>query len=1202
MPDQQVGSERRHATPGEVRLLGPVRLIGPRGPVALPDGAGALLGLLALRPNEAVPDAELLAALVGREGLARTGARPLHRAATLLAAALTGCGSPGTLEVRPTGYLLRMPSGRIDASRFSRLADRARQRMAAGELRAAARLFRAALAVWPEPLPAPSAGRRIDRSAGADLGAGAGPGAGAGVGGAGLAGTGTGTGETSLPGPSAAPDRSVGAAPGGGAAGDPYRLCPSGWAAAELARLRQARVDAFEQRWECAMRLAVAAHNAAGGPVADRTVVAAGATAARVARAAVAELDRAVATHPLRARLWELLLVAAYLHQGRRAAAEVHQRAQHVFREQLGVEPAGRVCVLAAAVRAGELPEDWATGPAAVSGPEVPVDPSTHRERPAARLPVPLTALLGRDALLHVVAERLDRHRLVTLTGTGGAGKTRLAVAAAGAVTDRPVWFVDLTAVESPVRVPQAVAAALGVPDVGRDVVETLAADLGPDRALLVLDNCEHLVSGCAELVDRLLSRCPGLRVLATSRIALRLGVESLIRVPALGVPEVGAGHSLAALAAHPATRLFLERARDCAGRPVPEASAEAVVRLCAELDGLPLAIELAAARTPMLTVPEIVGRLRTGVRLLRSPDPRPADRHRSVAAAVESSLCLLDTDARRLFDRLAIFTGGFDAEAARSIGGPSAPAALTALVEASLVEPLPSGPAPHAGTSGPGQSGPAGKSGSGDVTHAGVSGPGDVTHAGTSGPGQSGPAGKSGSGDVTPAGKSGPGDVTHAGAAGPGEGGQPRYRMLEPVRRYALDRLVGSGAEVAARQALARYCLQLAQHADARLRGAARDRWLARLRAEEPNLRSAMTWLAEAGAAGPAHGDLRLAAALAMYCRLAGNYREGHAWLATALARHPDAPAALRCRAGIGAAMLAMLACDYPAATRHAELARAACRATGDRRAEAQLAQILGSVAREQARYAESAAQLATAGAIFADCADEWAEAQVTELRGFTAWLAGDLDRADARLWASLRRHERLGDRLAAASALTNLGAVALYRGDIDRASALLDVALRRYSATGFPEGVGWAHNLRGLVELRGGRTGRAGRHLRLSLAAHRQVGDRWRTASVLEALAEVARQDGDPVRGARLLGAADRIRAEIGAPVPACERADTEATGRALRAQLDLPAHLSGHGGGFAPAYRYGREASLDAVLAGDRGPGRRRAGQWPESAFGS
>ncbi|MBE1492298.1 ATP-binding protein [Plantactinospora soyae] len=1199
VPGQQANTDRPVTTGGEVRLLGPVRLIGPDGPVALPDESRLLLGLLALRAGEPVPDAELLAA-IGTSGTARTRAddptspcapvdgpghtgaavdgptspcaavdgpghtgaavdgptsprapvdgprharaavdgavradvRILDRPATLLAAALADCGSPDALEIGPAGYRLRLPGSRIDAHRFIRLVARARRRMAAGDLPAAGRLFGAALATWSDPAtPGPGTGLVPDPAVVTCSGT-LPPGARPEIVPPSVTCPGTGvapepavvTCSGTLP-PGARPEIVPPTVPGSPeptgqplaeAGGEPlrgHRLCPSGWAAVEVRRLRQARFDAFEDRWECLLRLAVSAYAAAGGPVADRSVVAAGAAGTRLARTAVGELSVAVAGRPLRARLWELLLVASFLADGRRAAAQVQRRAREVFSEQLGVEPAGRICALAEAAQRGELPEDWATGQRGEPVPEAGTGRPASRARAAARLPVPLTALLGREDLLDVVGQRLDQHRLVSLTGTGGAGKTRLAVAAAGRVTDRPVWFVDLTAVESPVRVPQAVAAALGVPDLGRDLVEALVADLGAVPALLVLDNCEHLVTGCAELVGRLLSQCPGLRVLATSRVALRVPGESRIRVPALAVPEPASGHDIAALRAHPATRLFLERAHEFSGRPVPEASAEAVVRLCAELDGLPLAIELAAARTPMLSVNEITTRLRADVRLLRSSDPRTPDRHRSIAAAVESSLAQLEPDACRLFDRLSICAGGFDAELAEAMGGASAPADLAALVEASLAEPLPGEPAESSPTSGQ-----------------------------------------------------------------PSEAMPVRYRMLAPIRRHALSRLVASGAEVAARQDLATYCLGLAERADAQLRGAVQDRWLSRLRAEDSNLRSAMTWLAEAGAGGPVHGDLRLATALSMYCRLEGHYRDGHRWLAGALARHPAAPPALRARAGIGAAMLAMLRCDYPAAIEHAKLARTACRGTGDRRTQARVELILGSVAREQARYAESARHLATAGAIFAECDDEWGEAQTTELRGFTAWLAGDLDRAYSRLRASLRRHERLGDALAAASALMNLGAVALYQGDIDRASSLLDVALRRHSAIGFPEGVGWAHNLRGLVELRGGRTRQAAGHLRISLAEHRRVGDLWRTASVLEALAEVARLEGEPIRGARLLGAADRIRAEIGAPVPACERPDAEATERALRAQLDGPTR----------SRRAGRT----------RAEGRPGAGGWPRT----
>jgi predicted ATPase len=871
------------------------------------------------------------------------------------------------------------------------------------------------------------------------------------------------------------------------------------------------RVDAVEEHWTGRLREAVAAYVAAGGPVADRAVVAAGAAGARLARDAAGELEAALVRHPLRARLWELLLVATFLGSGRRAAAEVERRARTVYREQLGTEPAGRIGALAEAIRLGRLTEDWAERPEPDPIPAVEARPPADRPRPAARLPVPLTPLLGREELLDTVEARLRDHRVVTLTGAGGVGKTRLAVAAAARITDRPVWFVDLSPVDSPARVPQAVAAALGVPKVDADAAEAVAADLGTVEALLLLDNCEHLVAGCAELVVRLLAACPGLRVLATSRVSLRLPGESRIRVPTLAVPPPAAGHSIAALATHPATRLFLDRAERVCGRPVPEESAEAVVQLCAELDGLPLAIELAAARTPLLSVAEIVARLRADVRLLGSPRPTGPDRHRSIAAAVESSLAQLDSRACWLFDRLAVCVGGFDPALARALGCAAAPAALAALAEASLVEPVP------------------------------------TTRAA-------------------------PTDAV-ATEPPPADPDRVRYRMLGPIRRHAQARLAASGDEAAAWRALATYCLRLAGQADARLRGADQQEWLARLRTEEANLRGVLRWLTEAGADGPEHGDLRLAAALAMYWRLEGHYREGHDWLAGALERHPAAPAALRARAGIGAAMLAMLSCDYPAAIRHAELARGACRAAGDRRGEAQVEQILGSVAREQGRYVESSRHLAAAGAIFAECGDDWGEAQIVELRGFTAWLSGDLDRAESRLRASQRRYEALGDPISAASALMNLGAVALYRGETDRASALLDVALRRHSAIGFPEGVGWAHHLRGLVELRAGRPLRAAAHLRAGLAAHRRVGDRWRTASVLEALAEVARLDGDPVRGALLLGAAERIRAEIGAPVPACERPDVARTRRGLRALL---------GDRYPQICRRGHGLGTDALLA--------------------
>ena len=967
--------------PGQVRLLGPVELAGPGGPVPLATGARRLLAALGLRGGEIVSWAQLGAA--GLDPVA------LDRDAAALAGALARAGLRGVLQTRASG--MRLGGRHIDAARYQDELRRARSRRTAGDLPAAIALYDRALARW--------------RS------------------------------ETPLDG-----------------------IALTSWAAAEAKRLRDSRTRAREERWDCVLRVSGEAIRASGAPVADRAAVRAGIEAAKAAEVAAAELEAGVVRHPLRERRWELLLTATLLSRGRAAARSVYERAVRTFADQLGVEPGERLRALAAAAERGDIAEL----PAAPR-------PVPRAPRRVAAPPVPLTSLLGRDALLDDIGARLAGHRLVTLVGPGGAGKTRLAIAAAGVVGGSVAWFVDLSVVDRPVRVPGAVAETLGLrEDPGLDPVDAIAEEIGEHDVLLVLDNCEHLVTGCGELARQLLARCPGLRILATSRAPLRADDESIVAVPPLPLPTAAAGHTLADLATHAATRLFLERAQARSGRPVPEGSADAVAQLCAELDGLPLAIELAAARTPLLSVSEIVARIRTDQRLLHSPDPTTPARHRTVAAAVESSLEQLAPDVQAFFERLAVFAGSFDTAAADAVraGTSSDPTALDQLVNASLVE-------------------------------------------------------------------------ANAG----------RYRLLMPIRRHALARL---HADVpAARTAHAAHYLRVAEAADADLRGHAQEAGLARLRADAANMRAAVAWLAEARPIAVPYGDLRLATALAMFCRIEGHYREARGWLAAALARHPRAPALLRGAAAADAAMLAMLLCDYPAAAEYAGSARAAYRALGDRRAEARVEMILGSVARERAQYEASAAHLDKAAAIYVECGDELGEARAVQLRGFTAWLAGDFDRAELRLRACRRWFERLGDAEAAASALMNLGAVALYRGDTDRATSLLDAALERYAALGFPEGVGWAHNLRGLVELRTGRADRAEEHLALSLATHRKVGDRWRTASVLEALAEVHRRD-DPTRAAELMADASRIRAEIGAPVPACERPDTEATAAALRAAL--------------------------------------------------
>ena len=302
---------------------------------------------------------------------------------------------------------------------------------------------------------------------------------------------------------------------------------------------------------------------------------------------------------------------------------------------------------------------------------------------------------------------------LLTLTGAGGMGKTRLALQVAADALEQysdGVWLAGLGALADPALVPQAVASVLGVrEEPGRPLAATLAAHLRGQRLLLVLDNCEHLLDACARLADALLQACPDLRILATSRAALGLAGETVWRVPSLPVPAAGgedgappagirdAVPDAAGLARYAAVRLFCERA--AAVRPgfaLTAASGAAVAQVCARLDGIPLAIELAAARVRVLPPRQLLARLDDRFRLLTGGSRTALPRQQTLRATVEWSYALLDDAERRLFARLAVFAGGFPLEAAEAVGAdtdgvgiapPEVLELLTRLVDGSLVE-----------------------------------------------------------------------------------------------------------------------------------------------------------------------------------------------------------------------------------------------------------------------------------------------------------------------------------------------------------------------------------------------------------------------------------------------------------------------------------------------------------------------------------
>jgi predicted ATPase len=372
----------------------------------------------------------------------------------------------------------------------------------------------------------------------------------------------------------------------------------------------------------------------------------------------IGELEGLAGEYPVRERLWRLLVLALY-RCGRQAdALAAYRRARAVLAEELGIEPGEELRALEQAVLRQQVP--------------------AAPRRAQHNLPARLTSFVGREQELAALDEMVAGARLVTVTGAGGAGKTRLAVEFAAAAADRfgdGAWLAGLAGITDPGLVPAQVMAALGVRQTSETpVIEALRYRLRTAELLLVLDNCEHLPGACAALAADLLGTCPGLRVLATSREPLGVPGEAVFPVPPLAVPPEGSDPEV--LAAAPAVRLFL--ARSALARPGAGAAPPAVVaRICRAVDGLPLAIELAAARAGVLSAEEIAARLADMFRFLALPRPAADPRHQALGAAIGWSYELLTEQQRRGFRALSVFAGGFGLAAVAAVccGGDQAAA-----------------------------------------------------------------------------------------------------------------------------------------------------------------------------------------------------------------------------------------------------------------------------------------------------------------------------------------------------------------------------------------------------------------------------------------------------------------------------------------------------------------------------------------------
>ncbi|MGH2535386.1 MAG: tetratricopeptide repeat protein [Thermomicrobiales bacterium] len=780
-----------------------------------------------------------------------------------------------------------------------------------------------------------------------------------------------------------------------------------------------------------------------------------------------------------------------------------------------------------------------------------------------APVPVPLTPLVGRRREVRDAIALLARSdvRLLTLIGPGGVGKTRLALRIAADASDAfrdGVLFVPLASIRDPALVAPAFAQAFDVRDHGaRPLIERLHETFQARRHLLVLDNFEQVIDAAPLLAD-LLMACPDLTALVTSRMALRVSGEQEFPVhpfPLPARPDDAGPPPLADLARNEAVTLFVQRTRKV--KPdfsLTPGNAPAVAEICTRLDGLPLAIELAAARSKALSPTALLARLANRLALLTGgPRDAPA-RLQTMRNAIAWSYDLLTPDEQTLFRRLSVFAGGCTLDAAEVVGGRR-----------------------EAG----GRSNGVSAHDSRLTTHDAVL---DVVSA---------LADKSLVRLAT------------------GADGESRVLMLETIREFGLEELRVQGEDAAIRGAHAGHVLALAERADPALFGPDQVRWLDVLEVEHDNARAALAWALERHAAETA---LRLSAALRRFWATRGHVSEGRDWLARAVAAGEDAPPSMRAEALHAAGQLAENQHDYIVADSLLQAALEAWRQVADQRGMARALTSLGSIASYRGEYDRAAALHDEALALARQSGDDLVIATILINCGVLAYYQGNDQHAETHWTASLTITRRLGDIRSIANVLSNLGVLVGSRGDFTRAVPFFEEALERQRQLGDKRGTAISLMNLGEAIFSAGDPARAAPLFEEALALFRECGSRRDAAASTANLGRVAQAEGDlshaaallaesvglfhdignrldvteslemlagvaaagseGARAARLLGRAAALRDDLGAPLHPDQQANVDLAVAAARQQLEPTA--------YAAAFDKGRSLPLPAVVA--------------------